>query len=97
MDEESMTVEELTNIEDPGQLESDHLRAIWYDLRGDWDTAHRIVQDMSDTYAEWLHAYLHRKEPDIANSKYWYRRSGRSFPGQMDFDQEISIILSELS
>ena len=91
-----MTVEEQTGIDEPGQLESDHLRAIWYDLHGDWDTAHQIVQNMSDTHAQWIHAYLHRKEPDIANSKYWYRRSGRPFPGSMGFEKEVSIILSEL-
>lgn len=91
-----MTLEELANMDEPGQLASDHLRAIWYDLHGDWDSAHQIVQSMFDTYAQWIHAYLHRKEPDIANSKYWYRRCGRPFPGSMGFQQEVAIILSEL-
>jgi hypothetical protein len=91
-----MTIDELKAIDSPTQLESDHLKALWYDTHGDWDTAHRIVQNMSDANAEWIHAYLHRKEPDIANSKYWYRRSGRPFAGEMGFDEEMSIILSEL-
>lgn len=91
-----MTIEELKGLAGPAQLESDHLKALWYDLHGDWDTAHRIVQNMYDTYAEWIHAYLHRKEPDIGNSKYWYRRSGRPYPGDTGFDEEVSIILSEL-
>ena len=92
-----MTIEELARVDTPTELENDHLRAIWYDLHGDWDTAHAIVQSMYDAHAEWIHAYLHRKEPDIANSRYWYRRSGRSFPGDMGFDEELSVILSELS
>ena len=92
-----MTLDELKNLDGPGQLESDHLRAIWYDLHGDWDTAHTIVQNRMDDHAMWIHAYLHRKEPDIWNSKYWYRRCGRPYPGDLGFDGEIGIILSELS
>jgi hypothetical protein len=25
----------------------------------------------------WVHAYLHRKEGDLWNAGYWYRRAGR--------------------
>ena len=91
-----MTIDELAKIKEPNNLDSDHLRALWYDLHGDWDTAHRIVQDMADPHAEWIHAYLHRKEPDIWNSKYWYRRSGRPYPDDMAFEEEIAVILSDL-
>jgi hypothetical protein len=91
-----MTLDELRNLDGLGQLNSDHLRAIWYDLRGDWETAHGIVQNMTDTHAMWIHAYLHRKEPDIWNSKYWYGRCGRSYPGDLGFEEEIAIILAEL-
>jgi hypothetical protein len=92
-----MTLDELKQLDDPGSLGSDHLRAIWYDLHGDWDTAHTIVQNLSDLYAAWIHAYLHRKEPDIWNSKYWYRRCGRPYPGDLGFEEEMTLILSELS
>jgi hypothetical protein len=27
-----------------------------------------------------VHAYLHRKEGDLANAGYWYRRAGREMP-----------------
>jgi hypothetical protein len=91
-----MTIDELKEVDGPGQLDSKHLQAIWYDLHGDWDTAHGIVQQMSDHHANWIHAYLHRKEPDIWNSKYWYRRCGRPYPGNLSFEQEIAAILSEL-
>ena len=91
-----MTIVELKAFDDPGQLGSEHLRAIWYDLQGDWDTAHSIVQQMSDDYANWIHAYLHRKEPDMWNSKYWYRACGRTYPGDLGFEQEVAIILAEL-
>lgn len=92
-----MILEELKALESPASLKSEHLAALWHDLHGDWDTAHGIVQQMYDTNAEWIHAYLHRKEPDIGNAKYWYRRSGHPYPGNTPFDEEASIILSALS
>ena len=51
------------------------LQALWYDLRGDWNKAHILVQDESDSESAWVHAYLHRKEGDIGNARYWYKRS----------------------
>lgn len=53
------------------------LKALWYDRKGDWDGAHAIVQDEASRESAWVHAYLHRKEGDLANAGYWYRRCGR--------------------
>jgi len=53
------------------------LRALWHDARGDWDEAHRIAQDVEDKAGAWVHAYLHRKEGDLGNAAYWYRRAGQ--------------------
>ena len=49
---------------------------------GDWDQAHRIVQDESSREAAWVHAYLHRVEGDLGNAGYWYRQAGQ--PVAMD-------------
>lgn len=54
------------------------LEALWYDKKGDWHRAHNIVQDANDRDSAWVHAYLHRKEGDISNARYWYRRSKQS-------------------
>ena len=51
--------------------------ALWHDAVGDWDAAHRIVQDIDGPRAARVHAYLHRKEGDAGNAAYWYRRAGR--------------------
>ena len=59
---------------------SDHLKALWYDVKGDWNKSHEIIQDIEDKTAAWIHAYLHRKEGDIGNADYWYRRAGKSRP-----------------
>ena len=43
---------------------------------GDWDGAHKLVQDEPSREAAWVHAHLHRIEGDLANAGYWYRRAG---------------------
>lgn len=53
------------------------LRALWLDARGDWDGAHKCVDDSANPEAMWVHAYLHRKEGDRWNARYWYARAGR--------------------
>jgi hypothetical protein len=53
------------------------LKALWHDAKGDWDRAHQIAQDIETPEAAWVHAYLHRREGDISNARYWYRRAGQ--------------------
>lgn len=66
------------------------LQALWYDKKGNWNKAHQIVQDASDKDSAWVHAYLHRKEGDLSNAHYWYRRSGKSeFNGELSQEWEI--------
>lgn len=71
------------------------LQALWYDKKRNWDKAHQIVQDASDADSAWVHAYLHRKEGDISNARYWYRRSGQS-ECKANLDQEWEQIVSDL-
>ena len=60
----------------PPQL-SHALQALWHDAKGDWATAHEHAQAQEDSAGAWVHAYLHRKEGDLANAAYWYRRAGQ--------------------
>jgi hypothetical protein len=53
------------------------LAALWWAAKGDWDAAHKIVQDESDANSAWVHAYLHRVEGDLSNAGYWYRQAGQ--------------------
>jgi hypothetical protein len=53
------------------------LAALWWAAKGDWDAAHRLVQDEPTADAAWVHAYLHRVEGDLGNAGYWYRQAGR--------------------
>jgi hypothetical protein len=54
------------------------LQALWWDAKGDWHKAHECAQaDEGDSSCDWVHAYLHRKEGDVSNAGYWYRRVGK--------------------
>lgn len=52
------------------------LQALWYAAKGDWDRAHDLTQP-GGAALDWVHAYLHRVEGDLANAGYWYRRAGK--------------------
>ena len=56
------------------------LKALDLEKNGNWDAAHRIVQEMENPDAYWIHAYLHRKEPDLSNASYWYYRAKKVMP-----------------
>ncbi len=51
--------------------------ALWWAGKGDWDRAHALVMDEGTPEAAWVHAYLHRREGDLGNARYWYRQAGR--------------------
>jgi hypothetical protein len=57
-----------------------YLEALWYDAKEQWEKAHKLVNDLEDKKASWVHAYLHRKEGDMWNADYWYTRAGRKRP-----------------
>ena len=56
------------------------LKSLWYDGKGDWQKAHAQVDHLGDRESAWVHAYLHRKEGDLTNADYWYRRAGQRRP-----------------
>ncbi len=53
------------------------LAALWWAANGQWNEAHKIVQDEDDANSAWVHAYLHRVEGDLGNAGYWYRQAGK--------------------
>jgi hypothetical protein len=56
------------------------LKALWYDGKGDWHSAHAQVDQLTDRESAWVHAYLHRKEGDIWNADYWYSKARQVRP-----------------
>ena len=64
-----------THAKPPAGL-SAPLRALWIDGKGDWARAHATIDSLETKEAARVHAYLHRKEGDRDNARYWYGRAG---------------------
>jgi len=71
---------ESLKSDQPNSGLSVQLKSLWYDGKGDWNQAHAQVDQLSDEASAWVHAYLHRKEGDIWNADYWYRRARQTRP-----------------
>ena len=75
-----MTLEEFREsikLDSPPPHLSLALAGLWWDAKGHWDRAHESAQRDEGVEGSWVHAYLHRKEGDISNAGYWYRRAGK--------------------
>ncbi|HEY2932731.1 MAG TPA: hypothetical protein VGK99_13390 [Acidobacteriota bacterium] len=94
-----MTFEEfqssLKSDKQPPEGLSPALQALWQEAKGDWDAAHNTAQDVAGADGAWVHAYLHRKEGDIGNARYWYARA-RKPEFQEDLIKEWEHIVTAL-
>jgi hypothetical protein len=84
----------IADADAPNEL-SIYLLSMWHDAKGNWEKAHDIIQDEEDKTGSWVHAYLHRKEGDIWNADYWYRKAGRERP-TVSLEEEWKNISMEL-
>lgn len=66
-------------------------------LNGDWHRSHNIAQDYNDSIANWIHAVLHKMEPDEWNSRYWYGRTDKRYEDFIDPMEEFRSILEVLT
>ena len=71
------------------------LQALWWDAKGNWAKAHECAQADPGPMGAAVHAYLHRKEPDPANARYWYQRAGRT-PATGTLHEEWRALTAEL-
>jgi hypothetical protein len=68
------------------------LAALWWAAKGNWDEAHKIVQNEDTADAAWVHAYLHRVEGDPGNAGYWYRQAGKPVAiGSLETEWELMV------
>jgi hypothetical protein len=84
----------LTADEPPAGL-SLALLGLWWDAKGDGAMAHESAQQDEGADCSWVHAYLHRKEGDLGNATYWYRRAGKPVCRE-SLDAEWRTIVKEL-
>jgi hypothetical protein len=76
---------------------SDLARAVALLEKGDWQAAHKIVQDDEDSaLACWAHGIVHIMEGDLSNARYWYREAKRPFPKNAGTPQEIAELRAAL-
>ena len=71
------------------------LAALWWAAKGNWDAAHKLVQDEGDANSAWVHAYLHRVEGDLSNAGYWYRQAGQPVAKdslQTEWERIVSVL-----
>ena len=73
----------------------DPFKALWWDACGHWEEAHEIAQELTSSWGAWMHAYLHRKQGDLWNARYWYRMSGTEEP-KGSLEQERTSLLESL-
>lgn len=92
----SAFIDSLTDDTCPAGLEP-CLEALWYDAQDNWDHAHAIVQSIDTVMAARIHAYLHRKEGDEWNARYWHRQAGTTFPSGLSLGEEWDSLVRELT
>ncbi|WP_088891067.1 hypothetical protein [Leptolyngbya ohadii] len=71
------------------------LQALWYDRRAGWQRAHTFLGDETQPDHAWVHAYLHRREGDLDNARYWYRKAKQP-ECTADLDREWQTIAQSL-
>ena len=86
---------ESLNLEQPISGLSAQLKSLWYDGKGDWHQAHAQVDHLTDKESAWVHAYLHRKEGDIWNADYWYKKAEQVRPN-LSLEEEWEQIVLRL-
>jgi hypothetical protein len=87
--------DQTLSLEMPPRELAPPLSALWWAKKGDWDKAHKIVQDEAGPEAAWVHAYLHRVEGDTGNAIYWYRQAGQPV-AIGDLDAEWAVLVEAL-
>ncbi len=80
------------------EMRQELARAVEAAIAGDWTAAHEIVQrHEDDPTACWLHAVLHKIEPDPDNARYWYRKAGQFYESYADPQAELKAIRAVLT
>ena len=86
----------LSKTRPPAELAA-ALAGLWWAAKDDWERAHQIAMAGQDRDCAWVHAYLHRREGDLPNARWWYKEARRPVAaGSLD-DEWSAIVRALLS
>ena len=71
---------------------SDELSSLWWEAKGNWRKAHNLIDAKESRTANRIHAYLHRKEGDDWNARYWYHRANQLMPNTSLEEEFITLV-----
>jgi hypothetical protein len=87
----------VSMLENPGLDQESNLllKAALYLYFDGFEEAHSIAQNHEGVGGNWVHALLHRREPDASNSRYWYRRTSIPRPLSGEIGREVLGLLEQ--